>query len=319
MLEARHAAQITDRYGLGTGAALSGPTARGEQGQMWRLETSLGTWAVKEPFARRTEAEVAEAAAFQEAAGAAGVSLPAMVRTPDGDLFADIDDAQVRVYRWVDLDELDTGLDPVAVGRLLATIHNVPFEGSQPVDPWFTDAVGAERWDDLCRELASASAPFAAALGEFRHEWVGLEDLLEPPTDLRTCHRDLWAENVRTTTHGQLCVIDWDDCGLNDPSQELCLLLYEFGGGNADRTRSLYTTYVDTGGPGRVDRPGNFSTLIAQLGHIGENACEAWLAADSPEERDRNVARVHEFAIDRPLTRAAIDAILEAIGPADGS
>jgi hypothetical protein len=75
----------------------------------------------------------------------------------------------------------------------------------------------------------------------------------------------------------------------------------------------LYTAYVDGGGPGRVDRPGNFSTVIAQLGHIGENACEAWLSADTPHERERNVVRVHEFATDRPLTRSVIDEILDAI------
>jgi hypothetical protein len=75
----------------------------------------------------------------------------------------------------------------------------------------------------------------------------------------------------------------------------------------------LYTAYVDGGGPGRVDRHGDFSTVIAQVGHIGENACEAWLAADSPHERERNVGRVHEFASDRPLTRSVIDGILAAI------
>jgi hypothetical protein len=150
-------------------------------------------------------------------------------------------------------------------------------------------------------------------MAEFRHERVALEALLEPPTNLQTCHRDLWADNVRRTTTGQLCVIDWDDCGLSDPSQELCLILYEFSCGDAGRARALYTAYVAGGGPGRVDRPGNFSTVIAQLGHIGENACEAWLAADTPHERERNVVRVHEFATDRPLTRSVIDEILDAI------
>ncbi len=190
---------------------------------------------------------------------------------------------------------------------------NVPFLGIQPVDPWFTDPVGADRWGELCRALAAAEAPFADHMAAFRHEWIALEQLLEPPADLRTCHRDLWADNVRRTTTGDLCVIDWDDCGLSDPSQELCLILYEFGLGDAGRTRSLYSAYVDAGGPGRVDRRGNFATVIAQLGHIGENACVAWLASDSAHERERNVGRVHEFAVDRPLTRAVIDAILDAI------
>jgi thiamine kinase-like enzyme len=313
MLEAQLAEQIADRYALGDDAVLSGPTARGEQGQMWKIDTSLGRWAVKEPFRRRDEADVVEAAAFQEAAHGAGVPLPAIVRTVDDRVLADIGDAQVRVYDWVDFDERTADLDPVAVGRLIATIHRVPFAGSEPVDPWFTDPVGADRWDELCRALAAAGAPFAKLMAEYRHERVALEELLEPPTDLRTCHRDLWADNVRRTTAGELCVIDWDDCGLGDPSQELCLILYEFGCGDAGRTSALYTAYVEAGGPGRVDRRGNFSTVIAQLGHIGENSCQAWLTADSPHERERNVGRVHEFAGDRPLTRSVIDGILDAI------
>ena len=30
----------------------------------------------------------------------------------------------------------------------------------------------------------------------------------EPPRDLATCHRDLWADNVLPTQGGGLCVID---------------------------------------------------------------------------------------------------------------
>ena len=83
-----------------------------------------------------------------------------------------------------------------------------------------------------------------------------------------------------------MCVIDWENCGLADPSQELALVLFEFGLGNPERARALYGAYLDAGGPGRIDRRGNFSMLIAQLGHIGEDACERWLdPGESEAER----------------------------------
>ena len=44
------ARDVAERYSLGNDAALSGPVARGEVGQVWRLTTSRGTFAIKEQF-----------------------------------------------------------------------------------------------------------------------------------------------------------------------------------------------------------------------------------------------------------------------------
>ena len=47
------AAEIADAFGLGRAVRLSdGPVARGKQGEVWRLETAEGRWAVKVPFER---------------------------------------------------------------------------------------------------------------------------------------------------------------------------------------------------------------------------------------------------------------------------
>ena len=157
---------------------------------------------------------------------------------------------------------------------------------------------------------ARTRAPFAGRLSELRDELVALEGLMEEPRELQTCHRDLWADNVLRTTAGGLCVIDWENCGLADPSQELALVLFEFALGNPQRARALYRAYLDAGGPGRIDRRGSFSMLIAQLGHIGEDACARWLdPGESEAERERQEVRVEEF-IALPLTRDAIDGLL---------
>jgi thiamine kinase-like enzyme len=39
--------------------------------------------------------------------------------------------------------------------------------------------------------------------------------------DLQVCHCDLWADNVVGTPTGGVCVIDRENCGPADPSQEL--------------------------------------------------------------------------------------------------
>ena len=80
MLTTADAAALADRFDVGADPSLSGPVARGEQGQIWRLTTSRGAWAVKEPFEAPPPDEAEEEAAFQEAAVAAGVPAPPVVR-----------------------------------------------------------------------------------------------------------------------------------------------------------------------------------------------------------------------------------------------
>lgn len=312
MLEAAHADEIAARYQLGAQAVLAGPVARGELGQVWRLTTSRGSWAVKEPFAPPLSAEVDDDASFQDVVRAGGVPMPAVVRTVDGDVLARVGSAAVRVYEWVDLCARDPRLDPVTVGRLVAAIHRVRFMGVNGIHWWYTDAVGAPRWDELLREVAAAGAPFAQRLDSLRGELVALEELLEWPADLQTCHRDLFADNVLRTPTGSLCVIDWENSGLAEPAQELGLVLFEYGCGDTVRTRTLYDAYVDAGGPGRIERPGHFSMVIAQIGHIGELACRRWLDPALSADREHNAGRVEEF-VTEPLTRQTIDDLLDVV------
>jgi aminoglycoside phosphotransferase (APT) family kinase protein len=313
MLAPGDAATIAERFALGPGPALEGPVARGEQGLVYRLATVRGAWAVKEPFDPPAEADVREDAAYQEALRAAGVPLPAVVRTPSGSVFADVGPARVRAYEWVDLRDRDVTIDPEEVGRVLAAIHRCRFEGANPVDAWYTDPIGAARWDELVSASLAAGAPFADALAAFRDEQVALEAFVAPADSLKTCHRDLWADNVRRTAAGSLCVIDWENCGLADPRGELALVLFEFGRSDPVRARRLSAAYVDAGGPSRAGRREDFSMVIAQLGHIAERWCRIWLdPASTDEERARAVSGVDEF-LSEPLTRSQVDGLLDAV------
>ena len=302
-------------FALGVPAGLSdGPVARGKQGLVWRLDTNEGSWAVKVPFRPSSEEEVRSSTAFQEAAHAAGVPTPQVRRTTEGSVFASVNGGQARVYEWVDLLPADVGLHPAQVGAVVAAIHLVPFAdaGEEPLDPWYFEPVGAQRWDLLVAQLTQAGAPFAGRLSDLRDELVALEAWIEPPQALSTCHRDLWADNVLGTVQGGVCVIDWENSGPADPSQELGCVLFEFARSDPSRAHDLITAYRGAGGPGRVSRRGHFSMLIAQLGHIAEVAAADWLQPNvrSPNRAD-SAAWINEV-LDEPHTRALLDSLRQA-------
>lgn len=303
---------IAAAFGLGGGAALTGPVARGEQGQVWRLETDRGAFAVKDPFVE-VDAEDAEAdAAYQDVVRASGVPMPSVVRSLDGRVLVEVDGVLVRVYEWVDVLPRDRHLDPAAVGRVVALVHGVVVPVDEPVAGWYAAPVGAERWHALVARLRDAGAPFAADLGALVPQILVVEDLLEPVRATQWCHLDLWADNVVPTPAGEVVVLDWENSGPGSPSQELATVLFDFGDGDAGRMRDLYTAYVDAGGPGRITRPGDLTVLVAQLGHIAEIGCERWLASTTDGERARNERWVREY-VDEPVTLAVVDTILDAV------
>jgi aminoglycoside phosphotransferase (APT) family kinase protein len=308
------AADLARRFGLGRAERLSdGPVARGKQGLVWRLDTADGSWAVKVPFHRSGEDEVRVSTVFQEAACAAGVPAPRVRRTTQGCVFAAVDAGQARVYEWVDLRAPDRRLDPARVGAVVAAMHRVTAPGPGPLDPWYHEPVGADRWDDLVRRLTEAGAPFAGRLADLRDELVALESWIEPPETLRICHRDLWADNVLPTAGGGVCVIDWENSGPADPSQELGCVLFEFARADPGRARALAGAYRQAGGPAAVSRRGHFSMLIAQLGHITEMAATDWLQPNprSPQRAD-SAAWIGEV-LDEPHTRELLETILDAV------
>jgi Ser/Thr protein kinase RdoA (MazF antagonist) len=310
MIDAGDADEVAAAFSLGDDALLAGPVARGEQGQVWRLTSSAGAFAVKESFDQEGAEDASDAATYQERVQAAGVLAPRIVRSRSGNALEPIGASEVRVYAWVDLAGPDRWVDPGAIGRLIAAIHRVRLPDVRPVDPWYVEPVGADRWDDLVLRLSDQGAPFAERLRGLRDELVSLETHLRYPTELQTCHRDLWAGNIRATARG-LCVIDWDNSGPASADGEIAQAMFEFGR-SPDRARTLYTTYVEAGGPGRLRRREDFTTVIGQLGHIGEMACEQWLAAGSDADRDRAIGRVEEFVGD-PLTRDLMDRMLELV------
>jgi Ser/Thr protein kinase RdoA (MazF antagonist) len=307
-----HVPCILEAFDLGSwGRLSSGPVASGRLGSIWRLDTERGSWAVKQVGDAGDDevAELLEGAGFQEAVLAAGISTPAVRRTRAGQVIADCGEVRVRLHAWVDLHDPDPRLDPVAVGQLVAGLHRVRFAGAIGVDPWYTEPVGAVRWSELVSALRERRAPFADELDALLPELVAMEGCLGgPPRELRTCHRDLWADNVRRARDGDLCVFDFDNAGLADPSQELAVILVEYGA-EPGRAGLIRAAYADAGGPGRVEAATDFAMAIAQLSHILVEGCRRWLTAATDAERADNEGWVREF-VDQPLTRTEIAALL---------
>ena len=313
VIDAADAEAIAAAFDLGVVHDFTGPCARGELGQVWRLSSDSGDWAVKESFASAETDEQSATTRFCEAAIGHGVPAPAVRRAGDGADQLLIGTTPVRVLGWVDLDEPDPSIDAAIVGATVATLHRVEFAEQLGAHWWYTDPVGPAAWDTLIDELRVARSPLAERFAFWRDEFVALEGWLAPGRAAQTCHRDLWADNLRRTTAGTPCVIDWDNAGEADPNQELAMVLFEFASDDPRRAPLLIESYVEAGGPGRVAGRADFSMTIAALGHIAHRIGTLWLApGTTPGERLRLEGRFDETD-DRPFTRAVIDTLLDAI------
>ena len=303
---------VAERFGLGENVSLDGPVAFGRLGEIWQLVTERGRFAVKHAQVAVSTEDAERDAAFQESVRQAGVPMPAVVRAVDGTVVVDVGGEQVRAYEWVDVLPADRRLDPRGLGQVLAAIHSVVVTTDAPVDGWYVDPVGAERWQELLARLRTADAPFADRFEDLLPAVCAAEGILAPPRQTQVCHRDLWADNVRRTPGGGLVVLDWENSGPGDVNGELGCALFEYGLGQADRMRALYAAYLDAGGPGRLAGRGDLTMLVAQLGNIARVGCERWLASSTDHERARNADWVGEF-LDEPVTVETVDRILHAV------
>ena len=280
---------------------------------MLQLVTDRGRWAVKRCYAPQREADLVHTAHFLQSAIANGVPAPALVSSQDGRLVETVSGQQLRVYEWVDLRPVDRGIDVGRIGAAVARIHTATVTDCNSLEGWFTDPVHADEWDDLVRELTAARAPFAAALAGLRDELVDAATLVEQPINVRACHRDLFADNVRVTAGGELCVIDWDNAGLEDPDHELAMVIWEFCADDPSRAAPLHAAYREAGGPGRADRPAAFSMIVNVAGHLLHRAARLWLdPATATAERDRMAGAAQEW-LDEPVTRPIVERLVDAL------
>ena len=135
----------------------------------------------------------------------------------------------------------------------------------------------------LLKASRAAGAPYVDRLAEQLPHLVEVESILAPMQPKQVCHLDLWADNLRRTSDGGLCVIDFDNCGPADPSRELAMVLVEF----------------------------------AELHHIGHRHLTMWLATKDPEARARSLAGIEEF-LGQPLRMDDVDRLVAAVSTVSG-
>ncbi len=304
-------------YGLGGCARLFGPIDSGQRGEVWLMTTDQGRYAVKLPFQRISEQAAARDAAYQDLVRASGVPMPAVVRSRDGEVLADVCGRQVRVYEWVDVLPATRDLDPVAVGALLAQVHQVEAPAPGPVREWFTAPVGAAAWAELVEQLRAQDAPFVDRVAALVPQFVDLERRFEQPEPVVMCHCDLWLDNVRKTRDGGLVILDWENCGPESPSHELGMVVFEFGHGDPQRMLDLYAAYLFAGGPGRLGRHGDLTMVGAACEHLAEEGCRSWLCATTEAER-REAASAVTWLLSDPVTPAVVKDLLEAVAGVSG-
>ncbi|MFC5835148.1 phosphotransferase [Nonomuraea insulae] len=297
---------VARAYGLGEPLRPSVYAARGELGRIWRLDTTGGTWAVKELLVPVEEGDVRADFAYQLAAAETGIRLPPPRLTLDGAVLFE----GFRVYTWVDLADGEQ-VTAAELGAVTAGLHRIGHPADGPVIPWFTDPVGRDRWEALAEAARSAGAAWAGALEGVLPELVALDALVVPPDpgSLTTCHRDVNVENVRRARDGGVVVLDWENCGTARPGWELAKILAGLSPQDAERA---YRAYQDEDGPEVIKEAADFSMAIAEQGHLLEFYARRAL---SPQESEENRSRAHarmRTKLGLPLTRARIDAFLAA-------
>jgi aminoglycoside phosphotransferase (APT) family kinase protein len=239
--------------------------ARGAMGEVWRVETATGVWAVKILFPWNEPGACPPDVAIQEAAAAVGVRVPTITRSVEGDVVATVAGRGVRVYEWVDLDvplEVPIAEEMVAdAGWILGRIHSLPTAApADPIDDWYTIPPSRDEWEALVGRADAAGAAWAARLAANVDAMVDLDHMTAgDPGPVIFGHRDFDPSNVlRRRRDGRLVVLDWENAGAIPADWELASALDSWTGADPMLVAALIDGYRRGGGTALVTGPTSF-------------------------------------------------------------
>jgi aminoglycoside phosphotransferase (APT) family kinase protein len=203
-----------------------------------------------------TAASLAAEAALIQAAGAAGVTAPKVVRVcPDSDGLGEAFIMEAvegetlgrRIVREDAFADIRPGLAR-RCGVEMAGIHAIPLPGLPALETTDATAVIA-RYEAAYRELGAKRAVLEAA-------FVWLRGLAPPPAEPVLVHGDFRNGNlIVDPVKGLAAVLDWELAHLGDPAEDLgwiCVNSWRFGGdapvGGFGSYSDLLAGYVEGGG-----------------------------------------------------------------------
>ena len=238
----RHVAWLCEQLGLGRAGGALAPVSGGLHHRMWRLDTSKGSFAVKQLGLERELAHLDVAGHYNatEAAAAAfaAAGIPALHALSSSDYLQQIDDEAYLVYPWTEARAVGRNRIPpeqaAQVAVLMAKMHragvDVPgLEQSRP--NWLSSErlaallQGAMRHNLRDAEELSVRSDLLLAiadgLGEARAALAG---------NRLVSHGDLDHKNILWDEAGAPLVIDWESTRWLNPTHELLLEALDWSG-----------------------------------------------------------------------------------------
>ncbi|WP_371406784.1 aminoglycoside phosphotransferase family protein [Kribbella sp. NBC_00662] len=223
---------------------------------VWRLETSRGTYFVKGYFPGSDEQlidQLAVAMAFEREARTAGVNMPEPVAPIDPvlDWLTRIEDRLFRVYRWIEhrTDDRDVS---TWLGRTMADIHQLQPLGPIGLPEWWRAAIQSpQTWKDWFANARGRDMPWAdlctPGLPHILAATERITELLDVAPDIVTTHGDFKTHNIVMSPTGPV-LVDWDSVRTDSAALEAARVAYIFGAGDPEQINKILTAYVEAGG-----------------------------------------------------------------------
>ncbi|WP_369374422.1 phosphotransferase family protein [Promicromonospora sp. Populi] len=244
----------------------------GYANRMYRLDTDLGSFAVKELnlVDRRSIYHVEDVFRFERAAFAAGIPMPEPVSAAPDTL----------VHRWVEGRALPEAPVPAAyafeVGEILAGIHALDVEWNHAS----IEEPTAHDWPELADRAAATGQPWAEELAAHVEAFLAIARFVETcdrPGPVVLTHKDVQPWNL-LARDGRPVLLDWELSGMLDLSGELGSTALSLAKGSGFDSiepvifRSVLDGYVAGGGTLPPSGPSWFVFMIGGwLGHTRWN------------------------------------------------
>lgn len=315
-------AEVFSRFDLG---APAGETFVGEgmMGSVWKAETSHGSFAIKRLHRAVDPIAVEQDCAFQELALSQGIRLPRPVRDRDGSVLVRTQDADWRVYEWVEYSDFEgSEITPALAGEIGATvarIHALKAPASE-VTPWLSTPPATSTWEGFARRAKEQGASWYVALESARTEFamMAAEATGSPSPPPRRCHNDLIPQNTGRDPSGGLVVLDWEHSGAQAPEHELGYVLTHWcvlptRQVDVDAARALLRGYLDVADEPVEVGPATFRSAVCSMLNYTVYVLKTALSPD-PVERTAGEALLAQV-LPPVLNRSAISQLVEVLSP----